>query len=119
MYSCGLDADPPLTLTLTLTLALSLPSTQINWNFVYPPAYADPDSGEKQLEAWCRTPLCLLVRPDEGNFESKLRGISESDRQALLHDPHPNPNLNPRPNPNPNPNPHPHPHPSPGAAAGP
>ena len=61
-------------------------STQINWNFVYPPAYVDPDSGEKQLEAWCRTPLCLLVRPDEGNFESKLRGISESDRQALLQD---------------------------------
>ena len=129
-------------------------STQIDWNFVYPPAYVDPDSGEKQLEAWCghacactrvcakwamrglvrpcmcveggerpggcrtqhahlvctaqmharrearharharthaqhthtprcRTPLCLLVRPDEGNFESKLRGISESDRQAL------------------------------------
>ena len=27
------------------------------------------------------------MRPDEGNFESKLRGISESDRQALLHDP--------------------------------
>jgi hypothetical protein len=26
------------------------------------------------------------VRPDEGNFESKLRGISESDRQALLQD---------------------------------
>jgi len=61
-------------------------STQINWNFVYPPAYADPVTGEKQLEAWCRTPLCLLVRPDEGNFESKLRGISESDRQALLQD---------------------------------
>ena len=42
-------------------------STKINWNFVYPPAYTDPDSGEKCLEAWCRTPLCLLVRPDEGN----------------------------------------------------
>ena len=26
------------------------------------------------------------MRPDEGNFESKLRGISESDRQALLQD---------------------------------
>ena len=60
--------------------------TQMSWDFVYPPAYVDPDSGEKQLEAWCRTPLCLLVRPDEGNFESKLCGISEEDRQALLQD---------------------------------
>ena len=82
-------------------------STKINWNFVYPPAYTDADSGEKCLEAWCltatrtlalsltlslsrtrtrtlalsltlslprtltrarcRPPLCLLVRPDEGN----------------------------------------------------
>ena len=55
----------------------------IDWNFVYPPAYVDPESGERQLEAWCRTPLCLLVRPDEGNFNSKLRGISEADRQAV------------------------------------
>ena len=61
-------------------------TTQMDWNFVYPPAYIDPESGERQLEAWCRTPLCLLVRPDEGNFDSKLRGISEADRQALLQD---------------------------------
>ena len=67
--------------------------TQMSWDFIYPPAYVDPVSGERQLEAWCRTPLCLLVRPDEGNFESKLCGISEEDRQALLQDPNPNPNL--------------------------
>ncbi len=60
--------------------------TQIDWNFVYPPAYFDPSSGERQLEAWCRTPLCLLVRPDEGNFASKMRGISDADRLSLLQD---------------------------------
>ena len=58
----------------------------IDWNFVYPPAYVDPETGERHLEAWCRTPLCLLVRPDEGNFDSNLRGISDNDRQALLQD---------------------------------
>ena len=77
-------------------------STQIDWNFVYPPAYVDPDSGEKQLEAWCRTPLCLLVRPDEGNFDSKMSRVPEEERQALLHDPNPNPDPDPNPHPNPN-----------------
>ena len=60
--------------------------TQMSWDFVYPPAYVDTDSGARHLEGWCRTPLCLLVRPDEGNLETKLCGISEADRQALLQD---------------------------------
>lgn len=42
-------------------------SFNINWNFVYPPA-----DGNKDAEAWCRSPLCLLVRPDEGNFERMM-----------------------------------------------
>ena len=36
--------------------------TNIDWDFVYPPAMLDEPSGERMLEAWCRTPLCLLVR---------------------------------------------------------
>jgi len=60
--------------------------TQIDWNFVYPPAYVDPVTGERDLEAWCRTPLCLLVRPDEGNFDSKMSRVPEEERQALLQD---------------------------------
>ena len=60
--------------------------TQMDWNFVYPPAYVDPASGERDLEAWCRTPLCLLVRPDEGNFDSKMNRVPEEERQALLQD---------------------------------
>jgi Ca2+-binding EF-hand superfamily protein len=60
--------------------------TQMDWNFVYPPAYVDPVSGERDLEAWCRTPLCLLVRPDEGNFDSKMSLVPEEERQALLQD---------------------------------
>ena len=109
--------------------------TQMSWDFVYPPAYVDPLSGGRDLEAWCghactwraargrpgaaysslffciplrcmhtarththhththapyththrcRTPLCLLVRPDEGNFDSKMKRVPEADRQALL-----------------------------------
>lgn len=60
--------------------------TQMSWDFVYPPAYVDPVSGERDLEAWCRTPLCLLVRPDEGNFDSKMNRVPEAERQALLQD---------------------------------
>ena len=102
-----------LTLALSLTLSLSLTQiddtltaervmlldaiiagdldgiralTQIDWNFVYPPAYVDPVTGERDLEAWCRTPLCLLVRPDEGNFDSKMSRVPEEERQALLQD---------------------------------
>jgi len=49
------------------------------------------------------------VRPDEGNFESKLRGISENDRQALnltqaltlTPDPNPSPSSSPSPRPRP------------------
>ena len=36
--------------------------TSINWNFIYPPATVDPETGKRSLEAWCRTPLGLLVR---------------------------------------------------------
>ena len=57
----------------------------IDWNFVYPPAFID-ENGDRQLEGWCRTPLCLVVRPDEGNFGSKLCNVSSSDRQLLLQD---------------------------------
>ena len=91
---CGQEIDDTLTAERVMLLDAIVAgdldgiraSTQIDWNFVYPPAYIDPETGERQLEAWCRTPLCLLVRPDEGNFDSKLRGISEADRQALLQD---------------------------------
>ena len=48
--------------------------TNIDWNFVYPPALVDSLTGERDLEAWCRTPLCLLVRPDEGNLVRSMVG---------------------------------------------
>ena len=60
--------------------------TNIDWNFVYPPASVDAASGERNLEAWCRTPLCLLVRPDEGNFRAGMLGVSEQERIELIED---------------------------------
>ena len=60
--------------------------TNIDWNFVYPPAIVNATTGERSLEAWCRSPLCLLVRPDEGNFQRKMAGIDEDERQELIED---------------------------------
>ena len=60
--------------------------TEIDWNFVYPPAMLNSSTGERQLEGWCRTPLCLLVRPDEGNFRRSMVGVSEAERLELLKD---------------------------------
>jgi len=59
--------------------------TNINWDFVYPPAHLDA-SGERALEAWCRSPLSLLVRPDEGNFPCFCRGMSNEERLGLVED---------------------------------
>ncbi|KAJ1460458.1 hypothetical protein M885DRAFT_509445 [Pelagophyceae sp. CCMP2097] len=56
--------------------------TRLDWNFVYPPR----PPLEPSLEGWCRTPLCLLVRPDEGNFEAMLPGVSDGDRLDLIKD---------------------------------
>jgi hypothetical protein len=65
----------------------------IDWNFVYPPATPPTDSKHNVLEAWCRSPLCLLVRPDEGNLDAKLgggrtsrKGVSNEDRLALIRE---------------------------------
>ena len=63
----------------------------IDWNFVYPPAIVSSNSigereRERELEAWCRSPLCLLVRPDEGNFRPKMPGLADSERQELIED---------------------------------
>ena len=58
----------------------------IDWNFVYPPAMLNSSTGERQHEGWCRTPLCLLVRPDEGNFQRSMAGVSEAERHELLRD---------------------------------
>ena len=59
---------------------------RIDWNFVYPPAdhteKGGPTNkaGERVEEGWCRSPLALLVRPDEGNFGRFLAGVSREDR---------------------------------------
>ena len=64
---------------------------RIDWNFVYPPAdYTTRgggptnQAGERAEEGWCRSPLALLVRPDEGNFGRFLPGVSREDRLALI-----------------------------------
>ena len=67
--------------------------TNLDWNFVYPPAMVNATSGARELEAWCRTPLCLLVRPDEGNFQPSLVGVSEQARSEPSLDPLPHPDL--------------------------
>ena len=60
--------------------------TNIDWDFVYPPAMVNSTTGERSLEAWCRTPLCLLVRPDEGNFQRSMVGVSKQERLDLIED---------------------------------
>ena len=58
--------------------------TNIDWNFVYPPAVVDTVTGARDLDAWCRTPLCLLVRPDEGNLECRMPDTTQAERQELI-----------------------------------
>lgn len=60
-----------------------------SWNFVYPPAKSIPDStGQiiRPLEGWCRSPLGLLIFPDEGNFDRRMRGVTPEERRALVRD---------------------------------
>ena len=57
----------------------------IDWNFVYPPAYVDAE-GTRHLEAWCRTPLTLIVRPNEGDLANQMRDVTSEDRISLLLD---------------------------------
>ena len=54
-----------------------------DWNFVYPPETLDKTL---RTEAWCRTPLTLLVRPDEGNFTPMMRGVSKHARHLLIEE---------------------------------
>ena len=56
--------------------------TNIDWNFVYPPAVINATSGERSLEAWCRSPLCLLVRPDEATFSRSSRRRTSLNRSG-------------------------------------
>lgn len=56
--------------------------TDMSWDFVYPPAFGRPET-----EAWCRTPLCLLIRPDEGNLAPLfLPTVSKRARLELIED---------------------------------
>lgn len=55
----------------------------MNWDFVYPPAGLFDN---EDYEGWCRTPLCLLVRPDEGNLAPFLPGVSKRARLELIED---------------------------------
>ena len=78
-------------------------STDMNWDFVFPPAVdvlakilkrnftknTEPSQFSyfsERLEGWCRTPLCLLIRPDEGNLKPFLPGISKRARLELIED---------------------------------
>jgi len=57
------------------------------WDFVFPPApYAANGSRVMQLEGRCRSPLALLVRPDEGNLVRLLPGVSQPERLALIEE---------------------------------
>jgi len=58
-----------------------------SWDFVFPPApYAADGSRVMQLEGRCRSPLALLVRPDEGNLVRLLPGVSQAERLALIEE---------------------------------
>ncbi|EOD28217.1 hypothetical protein EMIHUDRAFT_114254 [Emiliania huxleyi CCMP1516] len=51
-----------------------------SWDFVFPPApYAADGSRVMQLEGRCRSPLALLVRPDEGNLEALSSGAADAN----------------------------------------
>jgi hypothetical protein len=55
-----------------------------SWDFVFPPARQV--GGVRFFEGWCRSPLALLVRPDEGSLEPFMVGVSDADRLALIRD---------------------------------
>ena len=56
-----------------------------DWNFVFPPAPTGGTRATRLLrEGWCRSPLALLVRPDEGSLQPLLPGVSKVERLALV-----------------------------------
>lgn len=55
-----------------------------SWDFIFPPAQTV--GGVRFFEGWCRSPLALLVRPDEGSLEPFMLGVSDADRLALIRD---------------------------------
>jgi hypothetical protein len=59
----------------------------MSWDFVFPPAKSPGGGGrDMELEGFCRSPLALLVRPDEGNLLRFLPGVSKSERLALIEE---------------------------------
>jgi len=62
-------------------------SAGMSWDFVFPPATASAGGvRDMELEGFCRSPLALLVRPDEGNLLRFLPGVSKSERLALIEE---------------------------------
>lgn len=56
-----------------------------DWNFVFPPAPTGGTRATRLLrEGWCRSPLALLVRPDEGSLQPLLPGVSKMERLELV-----------------------------------
>jgi len=65
-----------------------------SWNFIFPPA--KPSGGgrgdaasadERPHEAWCRSPLCLLVRPQDGShLRTFVPGVDVKERHALIRE---------------------------------
>lgn len=59
----------------------------MSWDFVYPPAPTASDGTRQvELEGFCRSPLALLVRPDEGNLLRVLPGVAKSEQLALIEE---------------------------------
>ena len=54
-----------------------------DWNFVFAPA-RDRYSRRYANEGWCRSPLALLVRPDEGNLYPFMGDVPKKDRLRLI-----------------------------------
>ena len=60
---------------------------EMSWDFVFPPApVASNGTRDMRLEGFCRSPLALLVRPDEGNLLPIMPGVSEQERLALIEE---------------------------------
>lgn len=56
-------------------------SSRGDWDFVFPPSVGESDEG------WCRSPLSLLVRPNEGALRvSFLRKVPRDTRLQLVHE---------------------------------